>query len=454
MVEKSIKKNNGALGNIFKRIYTKDFSGYTGLAIKNSIYSFGTTFLNRAGGMILTIILARVLLPELFGLYSLALSTILLFATFSDLGVGPTLVRFLSKTLGRGDNKKAEGYLIYLLKIKMIIIFMTLSLLLLLSRYLAQDYFKKPLFLALVAGAVYILFVGLAGFSYLIFQASNNFKFLFKNEVFAQFIRLVFIPLIVLFLIKNGVANHFIIFWAILLLGLSWALVILFLFLFGDKKSLLLKKGIIKLTGKEKKEVLSFLIGASALGFSGLFFGYIDMLLLGHFLGSVFIGYYRAAANIVGSLIALMTFSAVLLPIFSRMNPSNLKLALKRTTGVILFISLLLFLGLFLFAKPIIIILYGVEYLPAVSILRILAILLLTMPLVANYSSYFIAKGRPGYVTKILLVITIISIALNYLFISYFIRFGAEQAIYGSCVATLITSIIYISGLLLQIKKI
>ena len=87
--------------NIFKRLKNRDFSGYTGLTIKNSIFQVSTTIISKIGALIFTIILARLLMPELFGLYSLALSTILIFVAFSDFGMGETLVRFVSRELGR-----------------------------------------------------------------------------------------------------------------------------------------------------------------------------------------------------------------------------------------------------------------------------------------------------------------------------------------------------------------
>ena len=55
-----------------------------------------------------TILLARILMPELFGLYNLALSTIFLFSAISNLGIGETVITFVSKELGKNKKKSAN----------------------------------------------------------------------------------------------------------------------------------------------------------------------------------------------------------------------------------------------------------------------------------------------------------------------------------------------------------
>ena len=116
------------LKSLISRIRRRDFSGYTGLAIKNSIYQFSTSLVAKIGALILTIILARMLMPELFGLYSLALSTVLIFAAFSDFGIGSVMVRFISRELGKRNLKKAKAYSDYLLKVKIsLLIFASFS---------------------------------------------------------------------------------------------------------------------------------------------------------------------------------------------------------------------------------------------------------------------------------------------------------------------------------------
>ena len=107
------------LNNVFLRFRKKDFSGNQGALIKNSTWNLISIFGGKVGSFIFTIVLARMLMPELFGLYSLALSTILFFTIFSELGIGTSMLTYVSKSLGKNDPKKAKSYYNYLLKYKL-----------------------------------------------------------------------------------------------------------------------------------------------------------------------------------------------------------------------------------------------------------------------------------------------------------------------------------------------
>jgi len=97
---------------IINSIKNRNFKGNKGLAIKNSFYQFSTNFVAKIGGLFFTIILARLLMPELFGLYSLAIATIFIFISFTDLGIGSAIITFVSRYLSRGRKGKAKGHLV------------------------------------------------------------------------------------------------------------------------------------------------------------------------------------------------------------------------------------------------------------------------------------------------------------------------------------------------------
>ena len=97
-----IKKEINETKEILTRIKNKNFLGNEGRAIKNSSWQIATTLIAKIGSLIFTIIIARLMLPELYGLYGLALSTILFMGIFSDLGINSALTTFLSKTIEIG----------------------------------------------------------------------------------------------------------------------------------------------------------------------------------------------------------------------------------------------------------------------------------------------------------------------------------------------------------------
>ena len=86
--------------------------------LKNSIYNSSRVIVSGVGGLIFTILLARLLHPELFGVYHLALAVAFLLLTFADLGINGTVVRYVSYALGKKDETLARSYFVYLGKFK------------------------------------------------------------------------------------------------------------------------------------------------------------------------------------------------------------------------------------------------------------------------------------------------------------------------------------------------
>ncbi len=451
-IKKEIKQDKKEILGILDMIKKRKFKGYTGMAVKNSIFQFSTTLVAKAGSLIFTIIIARLLMPELFGLYSLALSTIILFASFSDLGVSQALIRYASKLLGKNKKKKAKAYALYLGKIKFILILATSLILLISAKFVSENYYHKPIFLALIAGSIYILFSGFLGFINSLFFSVNKFKYPFFKEILFQILRLIIVPLSILLLIKSS-SNASILFVIILSLSFAYLIALIFMLILMKKKIGFLKEKPSTLSKKEKRQLLAFTLPLSAMALSGIFFGYIDMIMLGRYVASEFIGYYRAAFSLIGALIPLIGFSGALFPVFSRLKGKRLERGMKKSIKVVLLISFILFLGTLLFSSIIIKIIFGANYSQSINILRLLSVLLLVIPLSALYNSYLISCGKTKLIAGLLIFSTIINIILNYVFIIYGLRFGMMQAVLGAAIATIISRFIYLGGLIVFRKS-
>lgn len=450
-----LRKESSDIKEIWTRIKKRDFSGNTGLAIKNSVFQFSTNAVAKIGSLVFTIILARILMPELFGLYNLALSTILIFAAFSDLGVGPTLIRFVSRELGRNNKKRAKAYTSYLGKIKIILIAISILILIFSAKFISNNFYQKPIFLALLAGVLYIIFIQIFGFLQSLLQASNYFRGVFHKEIIFQSLRLILIPLAVVMTLKYSLSNEQVLFYIILALSFSYLLTALFVFLLYNKKTDFIKEQGKRLTSRQTREINKFLLPTAALVFSGIFFSYIDKIMLGHFVSAEFIGYYSAALSLIGALIPLMSFSAVVLfPIFSRLkNKKRLEEGFKKSIRITLLISVGAFLVVLLLANVAILIIYGKEYFLSVNILRLLSLLLLIVPVIALYQTYLLSQDKPRTVAKLLVFTTLINIILNYILITSLLKYGGLAAVYGAGIATLISQGFYLGGLVLGRKK-
>ncbi len=147
------------------------------IAIKNSGYSLARTFVLKLGGLIFTILIARLLLPELFGIYALTLSLVTILLTFTNLGINETFLRYVSDALGKNNNKKARGYLRYLLKIKTLLIVPAILIILLFSKFLSYDIYNKPLlFYPLIFSCLFLIAESFKNFIGQLFLATKNLK--------------------------------------------------------------------------------------------------------------------------------------------------------------------------------------------------------------------------------------------------------------------------------------
>jgi len=175
--------------------------------------------------------------------------------------------------------------------------------------------------------------------------------------------------------------------------------------------------------------------------------------MLGHFVDSEFIGYYSAAFALISSVIALLGFSAVLLPIFSRLGGERLKRGLKKSIKMIIPVSLVAIFFIVLLAPFIIKIVYGIEYSNSTLLLRMLSLLVFSGPLTAIYTTYFISKGNTKIIAKLLVSTTIINIILNFVLISILVKQSHYLATIGAVVATIISRFIYFFGLVFWRKN-
>ena len=439
--------------DILQRIKTRNFSGNTGLAVKNSAYQFSTNLFSKILSFVFTIILARILMPELFGLYSLALSTILVFAAFADLGFGETIVRFVSRELGKGNNVKAAAYSRHLIKIKIFLMIVVALVLIASSKFIANNYYNQPIGLALLAGGLYIFIAGFVIIFQSILQAHNLFGPIFYRELLFQTLRIILVPIIVILALKNSMEGENILFLIISVLSLAYLLSACLLYLFYRKNVFKKELKQASLSRKEEKNVNKFFTITSFSFLSGIFFGYIDIVMLGYFVSSEYIGYYQVAFSFISAMIPLITFSGALLPIFSRLSKQKIHFIFKKTIKIISLISIVSFLFIILASKQLILLTFGDEYLASVNILRIFSLLLLPIPIMTIYSTYFISSGYPEVVSKSLVISTAMNIVLNYLFISYLLNYSPLYAVYGAAIATVISRYLFMFLLMFYKEK-
>ena len=446
------KEEGSDIRTIFARIKNRDFSGDSGIIIKNSIYEFSTSLVTKFGSLIFIIIFARLLMPELFGLYSLAFSTIMLFYFFSNLGINQTLVYFRSKNLEK-NQRKSDLYTRYLARTKFILVILVSALLILSAKFISENYYQKPIFLALIAGTFYIFFASIISFLASIFYSENRFRGPFFKEIFFQLSRLIIVPFFVIIFMRNFYQHSIQLFIIILSLSITVFLTFLFMVWLSPEKTRYFNFLKLKINKKEKRKILKFSLGVSVITLAGTIFGYIDILIMGKFLSGEFIGYYTAAFSLVTALSVLMAFPTVLFPMFSRIKGKKIERILKKSSYFTFLASLILSLFIISFSSLIIKIIFGANYSSASSILMVLSFLVISLPLTDIYSSFLITREKYKKIIFLLFISIILNILLAYSLVTWLLQYNELYAVLGAASATVISRFFYLIGLYLFIWK-
>ena len=415
--------------------------------VEGSLWGGFARFLERAGSLVFIIILARFLLPDIFGLYSLVMSIALIFMTFADLGISQTLIRYFSLNLN--NKKKATSYFQYIFKLK-VLVSLIVSFALLISAYpIAFWLYKKPeLFLPLILASVFILTSLFVHFFSSFFYAIKKVRYIGMQETIFQTLRIIMVVLIFSF-----IASLYYIFGIFLGLILTNLIMLLFLFFVLRK----LTPFVFEKTEEkpDKIKVLKFL-GYTTIGtISGVLDTNTDIIMLGFFVSFAFLGYYKIASSLIFGLAGLFSYlGSVLLPFFTSLKGRKLETAFNNCMRIILVFSIPTVFGTLALGKYFIRVLYKhSHFLLAVPSFYILSFMLLTYIPVMILASLFYSKGKPKYVTKVVVLSLILNIILNYIFISFSIKISESLAISGAAAATVIAKFFAFFYLTILTKK-
>lgn len=421
----------------------KDKQTTTQKVLRNSFYNFLTTIISKVGGLIFTIIVARILLPELFGVYTLALTVVLTISIFTDLGINGTLIRYLAeslKTKTTKANAEARARLRFLLNFKLLLTAVAALALFLLANILAVYVFKKPLLeLPLKLGAIYLFIISLQGFFSAAFYAIQKVRYSAISETIFQILRIAL--LFVFFMFYKNVSSVFI----VLMISMFISYLFLHMALSRDSSSLL-RGPRLRIEGKERKRLLGFFGWLTISSISLVFFVNIDDFMLGMFLPAAkFVGYYSAISSIIGAVAALVTFGTTLLPTFTQIEKGAFERGFRKVFHYLALVAIPAAIGLAFIMVPAIKAIYGAAYVPTeYNFAILLTSILLSLTVIetaftALFSTLFQAKERPKIPSLLIVIATIVNIVLNYAFIKIGLTFGPQYGLVAVALATVIS---------------
>lgn len=406
-------------------------------AMKNSFLEVSSLIVSKISSLLFSIVLARLLQPELFGTYYLALSVGFLFMEFANFGLSQTAIRWIAYAVGKGKNILARSYLKFLIKIKFALAVLVSLAMFFTSNMLSSIFNNNYLFLPFQIVSFYIFFQTFYHFLEGILVSVQNFKYKFINSVVFQALRFVLVPLFI-------IAGYSVI-------GALGGLLLSTILTFIIGMKLVKKRHGFLLSGKtigiNKRKILRFLLFFSIGVISYTFFVNIDSIMIGWLISVEGVGFYKVASGIVFSIASLITVSGVFFPIFTQLKKRKIEVAFQKVFGYIAIFSFPMAFGLVLIAKPFISVVYGTSYIEATLPLYILSFLVIEISLGSLFHVLLASRNMPQSITKSMLASTIINVVLNYFFI---LNFG----IVGAAMATTISRYFnfVVLGALLKIK--
>lgn len=426
-----------------------DKIGLKKISVKNSMWELVSKIIEKIGTIIFTIILARFLLPEGFGAYSLAMTVSLIFIAFIDYAIDGALIRYVSSALGKNDKNLAKNYFNFIFRKKILFSFVMASLLLILAYPLSVYFFKKVfLFPLFFLSGFYIFILSIENSYSSLFYIFNYTKGKAIKEILKQILRILITILIFLF-----VAKIYYIGGIILGLTLTNLIILIFIFFYTKRFAFFLfDRGDVGVS--EKKKVMKFIYYLLVGGATGLIFSYVDLLMLGVFLSEIkYIGLYSAAMAFVWGIAGFLSFNSVFLPIFTKIKNDRIETSLNYVLKYSLMLTIPISFGIVALSKFILFFIYGAEYVEASIVLSLMAFLIVETVNGSFIITVFSAREQPKFITKITIFSLLINIVLNFILIKTLLYISPLWALTGAIIATLISRYFALIALSLIMKK-
>lgn len=384
-------------------------------SFKAGSWLFGHTVFARVSGLLKIAVIARILTPKQFGIYGIATLALNFLETFSETSIDQALIQ--REKLSDKDISTAWFTSI----IRGIII----SLILYVSAPFVSKFFNQP------SSSLYIRIIALTP---LIRNFSNpqinkyrkklNFKPEFWQRTISTIAELIS-ALSFAFIYKDPRALVY-----AMVIGAIVEVIVSFITMPAPKS--------IKPNKKIFKELINFskwLWGSSIVSYLVL---QGDDWVVGKLLGVTQLGLYQNAYKIASLPATQVTgiASQITYPAFSSIqkDKDRLKRAFKKTVSSISVFGTLVAIGIFIFAKPLTLIVLGSQWLELVPALRVLGIYSVLAALGTSFGPLFKAVGQPQAIT----IFGIIRLSVLAIII---IPFTKSMGIVGASWATVIAAL-------------
>jgi len=409
---------------------------------KGTILTFIGTVIGVLLGFVSRIVIVRLISQSEYGVYSLALVLVGIFATLSTLGLHEGATRYIAYFRGKNEKEKVDNIISWSIKISII----TGSSIAILT-FIASDYISASIFhildlsIPLKIFSITIPFTVLINIFTAIFRGFESVK---PRIYFQNILRNLTLIVFLIIFIYLGL-SFFGVVYAYLLSVLSTFLA--FIFYYIRKLPIYHKKLNHINTKLLGKKLLLFSLPLMGMSFLIMTMSWTDTLMLGYFKTPALVGLYNAAIPLVHLItIAISAIGFIYIPITSQLFSKNrigeLRKSYQISTKWSFMGSFIIFFAFFLFPEKILYLFFGSSYITAAFVLQILAIGHLFDPFFGLNFHTLITTGHTNFLMKCFLIISIINIIANSFLIPIFDINGAAIATASSfCIIEIIMTI-------------
>lgn len=349
----------------------------------------------RAIRFLITLVLARLLTPEDFGLVAIGLLVVNTIALFRDMGMSSALIYH------KGEIEKAANTAFILFPI----IGLGLSGIAFLSAPYTAAFFSEPHSEPVIKALSVTLFLVSLGITH---SSLLDRELEFKKQVAPETVSIVSYGLIAVILAFSGYGV-----WAIVY-GKIFSFVVYLIamwIVFPWRPKL-------EFDIESAKSLLGYgrhIMGAAIILFA---LANLDKAFVGKLVGTTALGFYTMAYTVSNMHVLNINnmIRRVLFPTFSRLgdNPASLKRAFIKTVRYVSLFTAPLSLGILIMAPEIILGLLGEKWMPSLLALQILCIAGLLQAISTATTIFLKATGKPETVVRISLVQLVLFIGLAY----------------------------------------
>lgn len=329
-------------------------------------------------GIIISILIARLLQPENYGLYGLVFAFASLLGLFMNWGADKATITLLSEAYARKDKDEIRNILTYFLKINLIIFFTAGILFIILSPFLSVNLYQTAtignLARLIIFTNLFGIFFGINAISLQILRQMGSYVFF---DILNSLLKGIFsVAFILLGLSVFGVIlSHLVV--AILLFIIS----IFFYQYYILKKDPLwppLKDLFLNFKNISAGRYFKFGVLIAADENVASLYSYLPMVFLGIFAAVSEIGYFKIALHYVKLPIVLLgpvsQLLNIQLPITKTAGLDSLKFNFIKATGYSLALAVFLTIILVFLAPYLVNFFYGAAFMPSVKLIYIFAV--------------------------------------------------------------------------------